>query len=312
MIDGSYLFNIDQLSDTNVPMRIIQDPERLPATSQRNASAWQHWDNLREDILMQINSSEHNPAVLPGTSPNDSPELDTPWFEQYYVKGGANNAKCVGAGCRHGYILSNSNLEPITWDNDLEAFTNAVANMDAATGDLTAEIQTLANPVPAQGNGIVSNVEDLQAESPIKVAKARLAVDDTMFLLGQELLTTSYWLNLRQIQGAQLNLPRPFGAAPTAALNAFRQVVPCQMEPTQRPNVPPASWRTRSWSATRRRCSSPPAASDPATTARARFKGAGYRARTRAAVHHAKTRATRVAKTAKAHRAFLARQGKQK
>jgi hypothetical protein len=56
----------------------------------------------------------------------------------------------------------------------------------------------------------------------------------------------------------------------------------------------------------------PPAASDPATAARARFKGAGYRARTRAAVRHAKSRATRVAKTAKAHRAFLVRQGKQK
>jgi histidine ammonia-lyase len=281
MIGGSYLFNLDQLSDTNVPIRIIQDPESLRATSQRNASAWQHWDNLRKDILTQINSSDHNPAVLPGTSPSDSPELNTPWFLQYYVKGGPNNAKCVGAGCKHGYILSNSNWEPITWDNDLEAFTNAVANMDAATGqviqrftntfftviapgaaptgilpadvaaaapprgadytvaDLTAEIQTLANPVPAQGNGIVSNVEDLQAESRIKVAKARLAVDDTMFLLGQELLTTSYWLNLREIQGQQLNLPRPFGAAATAAWNAFRQVVPWQMDPTQRPNVPP-------------------------------------------------------------------------
>jgi histidine ammonia-lyase len=42
MLGGSYLFNLDQLSDTNVPIRIIQDPESLRATSQRNASAWQH------------------------------------------------------------------------------------------------------------------------------------------------------------------------------------------------------------------------------------------------------------------------------
>ncbi len=354
MIGGSYLFNLDQLSDTNVPIRIIQDPESLRATSQRNGSAWQHWDNLRKDILTQINSSDHNPAVLPGTSPSDSPELNTPWFLQYYVKGGPDNATCVGAGCKHGYILSNSNWEPISWDNDLEAFTNAVANMDAATGqviqrftntfftviapgaaptgilpadvaanapprgadytvaDLTAEIQTLANPVPAQGNGIVSNVEDLQAESRIKVAKARLAVDDTMFLLGQELLTTSYWLDLRQIQGQQLGLPRPFGAAPTAAWNAFRQVVPWQMDPTQRPNVPPGQLAYSFLVGNPASLFFPPAASDPATAARARFHGKAYRARVRAAVRSAKSRTTKVAKTAKARRKFLTTQGKQK
>jgi len=354
MIGGSYLFNLDQLSDTNVPIRIIQDPESLRATSQRNGSAWQHWDNLRKDILTQINSSDHNPAVLPGTSPSDSPELNTPWFLQYYVKGGADNDKCVGAGCRHGYILSNSNWEPISWDNDLEAFTNAVANMDAATGqviqrftntfftviapgaaptgilaadvaanappraadytvaDLTAEIQTLVNPVPAQGNGIVSNVEDLQAESRIKVAKARLAVDDSMFLLGQELLTTSYWLNLRQIQGQQLNLPRQFGAAPTAAWNAFRQVVPWQMDPTQRPNVPPGQLAYSFLVGNPASLFFPPAASDPATAARARFRGKAYRARVRAAVRGAHARTTKVAKTAKAKRKFLAIQAHQK
>jgi histidine ammonia-lyase len=347
MIGGSYLFNLDQLSDTNVPIRIIQDPESLRATSQRNGSAWQHWDALRQDILTQINSSDHNPAVLPGTSPSDSPELNTPWFLQYYVKGGPDNSACVGAGCRHGYILSNSNWEPISWDNDLEAFTNALANMAAASGqviqrftntfftvigagaaptgvlsateaasappraadytvaDLTAEIQTLVNPVPAQGNGIVSNVEDLQAESRIKVAKARLAVDDTMFLLGQELLTTSYWLNVRQIQGQQLNLPRPFGAAPTAAWNAFRQVVPWQMDPTQRPNVPAGQLAYAFLVANPASLFFPPAAADPPGGARAKFRGATYRARVRAAVRHAKVRTARVATSAKAKRKFL-------
>jgi histidine ammonia-lyase len=350
MISGSYLFNLDQLSDTQVPIRIIQDPESLRATSQRNGSAWQHWDNLRQDILTQINSSDHNPAVLPGTSPTDSPELNTPWFLQYYVKGGPDNDHCVGAGCEHGYILSNSNWEPISWDNDLEAFTNAVVNMDAAAGqviqrftntfftvigpgaaptgvlsateaanapprgadytvaDLTAEIQTLANPVPAQGNGIVSNVEDLQAESRIKVAKARLAVDDTMFLLGQELLTTSYWMNVRQIQGQQLNLPRSFGAAPTAAWNAFRQVVPWQMDPTQRPNVPPGQLAYAFLVGNPASLFFPPAAVDPPGGARAKFRGAAYKTRVRAAVRHAKTRTARAAKTAKAKRKFLVTQ----
>ena len=36
---------------------------------------------------------------------------------------------------------------------------------DYNLADLMAEIQTLANPVPAQGNAIVRNVEDMEASS---------------------------------------------------------------------------------------------------------------------------------------------------
>jgi len=56
---------------------------------------------------------------------------------------------------------------------------------DYTLADLMAEIQTLQNPVPAQGNSIVSNVEDLQAEGRIKVARARLMVDNLMWLLAR-------------------------------------------------------------------------------------------------------------------------------
>ena len=239
-------------------------------------------DRLKKNILIQINSSDHNPAVLPGTSPSDSPELNTPWFLQYFVQGGPNNSACVGAGCEHGYILSNSNWDPISWVNDLEAFTIAIASMDAATGqviqrftntfftvigpgatsaggvlttteaanaaprgadytiaDLTSEILSLANPVPALGNAIVRNVEDLEAEGRIKVQKARIAVDDTLALLGQELLTTAYWMNIREKQGQVLNIQRSFGSGPTAMWQAFREAVPWQMDPTQRPETPP-------------------------------------------------------------------------
>jgi histidine ammonia-lyase len=85
-----------------------------------------------------------------------------------------------------------------------------------------SEIQTLQNPVPAQGNSIISTVEDLQAEGRIKVAKARLMVDDLTWLQGQDLLTASQWMNIRQIQGQTLGFSRSFGAAPTAAWEAFR------------------------------------------------------------------------------------------
>jgi histidine ammonia-lyase len=285
-ISGSYLFNLDQLSSTGVPFRIIQDPESLRALSQRNGSAWEAWSQLNQDLAVQLNSSDHNPAVTPGWSPSSSPELNTPWFLQYYVKGGPDDDHCFepgvgGTGCQHGYILSNANWDPYPIDNEIEALTNALANIavnddlvplrfentfftviaandpslppsqisnsapgaaDYTLADLLAEIQLLQNPVPAQGNSIVSTVEDLQAEGRIKVSRARLMVDDLNWLLGQDLLTATRWMNIRQIQGQALTPPlsRSFGAAPTAAWQAFRSVVPWQVTtPTARPDVPP-------------------------------------------------------------------------
>jgi histidine ammonia-lyase len=280
-ISGSYLFNIDQTSSTGVPTRIIQDPESLRALSQRDGSAWEAWANLNSDLLTQMNSSDHNPSVTPGYSPNSAPDLNTPWFMQYYVKGGPNDSACVGGGvgpatgCQHGYILSNANWDPYPIDNEIEALTNALANIavnddmvplrfenpfftvisagdpslpaaqltnaaggadDYTLADLMAEIQTLQNPVPAQGNSIVSTVEDLQAAGRLKVAKARLIVDDLSWLQGQDLLTATQWMNIRQIQGQTIGINRSFGSAPTAAWEAFRQVVPWQA--TTRPDVP--------------------------------------------------------------------------
>jgi histidine ammonia-lyase len=271
-IKGSYLFELDELSDTGVPLRIIQDPESLRASTQRAGAARQAWNVLKRDLRVQMNSSDHNPVVAVGWSPEDSPELSTPWFMQYYVRGGPNNEDCVGEGCEHGYILSNSNWEAVNVDNQIEAFTIAVAQLATAIdqrtqrfsntfftvispsdvlspeelgnaapaandynlADLMAEIQTLANPVPAQGNAIVRNVEDLQAEGRIKVARARLAVDNTLYLLAENALNATYWMNVRQAQDPA----RSFGVSPTAAWNAFRRVVPWQLPADQRPTVP--------------------------------------------------------------------------
>ena len=78
---GSYLFELDA-------KRIIQDPESLRASSIRQGSAWQAWAQLRDDVLtLQMNSSDHNPAVRVGVSPTDSWELTTPQMAQFYVKG---------------------------------------------------------------------------------------------------------------------------------------------------------------------------------------------------------------------------------
>jgi histidine ammonia-lyase len=99
---------------------------RKACASIRQASASQAWAQLRRDLLIQINSSDHHPAVRVGTAPSDSWELDTPQMRQFYVKGGP-----LSYG-QHGFILSDANWDPYPLANEIEAFTIALANMDVA------------------------------------------------------------------------------------------------------------------------------------------------------------------------------------
>jgi histidine ammonia-lyase len=249
MIKGSYLFDKDA-------KRIIQDPESLRASSIRQASAWEAWASLRDAVLLQANSSDHNPAVNVGMSPGDSWELATPQLMRFFVKGGPRSHG------QHGYIVSNANWDPYPMANRIESFVIALANMDIAvmlrierfrnpffTGvavsdvlpgvqpgffdyapvDLQQEIQSLMNPVAPSGSAIVGTVEDLQAQTRIKAQRARQAVETTFDLLSLDLLEGSLWMDVRKTQDPQ----RSFGAAPTAAWTAFRQRVPVRPRPVE-------------------------------------------------------------------------------
>ncbi len=102
----------------------------------------------------------------------------------------------------------------------------------------------------------------------------------------------AYWMNLRQVRGRRLGLPRNFGTAPTAAFNAFRQVVPWQMDPTQRPNVPPGQLAFSFLM------------SNPASLFyRAADQPVADSARLRSAVRGARARTSRYSRSARRHRA---------
>ena len=260
MIKGSYLFDVDA-------KRIIQDPESQRASFSRQGAAWKAWSTLRDTMLTQINSSDHNPAVKVQVAPEDSWELDTPQMRQYYVKGGP------ASHGQHGFVFSNANWDPYPLANEIEAFTNALANMDVAVVQriyrfsstfftvvapkdvLTQEqleasvqsdvdgynptaiwqdIQGLAQMVTPEGNPISNDVEELQAQTVQKVTRARRVVDDTLLLLGEDLLTATFWMDVRRVQSPGRN----FGRAPTAAWTALRQVVPWQQKPQARPPQP--------------------------------------------------------------------------
>lgn len=246
MIKGSYIFEKDA-------KRIIQDPESLRASSIRQASTWEEWAALRDAVVFQINSSDHNPAVNVGLGPEDSWELATPQLMRFFVKGGPHSRG------QHGYIVSNANWDPYPLANRVESFLIALGNMDVAvmlrierfrnpfftgvdaaqvlpgaTGgfygfapvDLQQEIQSLMNPVAPFGSAIVGTVEDLQAQTRIKLQRARQAVDTTFDLLSYDLLEGSLWMDVRKTQDPA----RSFGTAPTAVWTAFRQRVPLRQD----------------------------------------------------------------------------------
>ncbi len=260
MLRGSYLLQDD-------PARIIQDPESLRASSIRQGSAWKAWAALRDTVTIQMNSSDNNPAVR-NLSPQDSWELSQPQFMKYYVKGGP------ASHGQHGYIVSNANWDPYPLANDIESLTNALANMDVAIAlrihrfqstfftvisakdvlppeqlaqgglqgaawllptSLWLEIQNLARPFPAEGfTSDAEAVGDLESAAALKAVVGRELVDDTLKLMGQDILTAAYWMDLRHAQDPK----RAFGAAPTAAWQAFRKAVPFQLPPGTIPEKP--------------------------------------------------------------------------
>jgi histidine ammonia-lyase len=223
----------------------------MRASSQRQGSAWQSWSHLRDATLISMNVSDHNPSVRPGLTPQSSWELSTPQMMKFYVKGGELS------GGKSGYIFSNSNWDPYPLANEMEAFTIALTNMGVVVVqrierftnpfftvikasdvmkervrgtsgggylpvDLWEEMTGYANPVTPQGQPIVATVEDLEANTRLKVTRARAAVDVGMHLVAQDLLTNAFWMDVRKAQDGS----RSFGVAPTAAHAALRKVIP--------------------------------------------------------------------------------------
>jgi histidine ammonia-lyase len=261
IIRGSYLFELevdsDDPDDTH-GQRILQDPESFRNYSWRNGATWQAYDQLRENVLIQINSVTSNPVIKAGTHPADSWELNTPWIKRYYVEPSATS--------EGGYILSGSNFDNTPLSNSVEQFVLALAQSQVGTkervqrffdpfftiitmddlpnedrgnsplgdgfamSDLTVELNSLASPVPAAGYWTESGIQDVQSFGRLKVVKARRAVDNAMYLISNELLSATRWMDIRRVQSPG----RSFGVAPTATWQAWREISPWQQDPEVR------------------------------------------------------------------------------
>ena len=264
ILQGSYLF---EREDT----RILQDPQSMRASYIRDGSAWQAWAALRDSVLMQINSADLNPLVIVGASPSDSKDLATPQMMRFYVKGGP-----LSHGL-HGYVFSTANWDPYPMANDMEAFTNALANMDAAvaqrierftdrgptaffTGiypkDVLTPEQIKNSPVLSEPFWVFMDFwQEIQSLSTSLVPEgnaADLGVADIegqtrlKGMRGQQVVDLTYQLLGYDLWNATYwldvrkaqNSTRGFGPVPTAVWMAFRKQLPWQQEPEKRPEVP--------------------------------------------------------------------------
>ena len=264
MLKGSFLFEDD-------PKRILQDPQSMRAGYVRQGSAWEAWATLRDSVVLQINSADLNPMVIVGASPADSWELSTPQMMRYYVKGGP-----LSHG-QHGYVFSTANWDPYPMVNDIEAFTNAMANMDIAiaqrierftdrsptaffTGIKPADVLTpeQLKRSPALSEpfwvfmDIWQEIQSLSQSLPPEGIAADAGVADIASLsrlkssrgqqvveLTLQLLGYDLWNGTYWMDVRKAENPsRNFGAVPTATWNAFRKVLPWQQDPESRPEIP--------------------------------------------------------------------------
>ena len=82
----------------------------------------------------------------------------------------------------------------------------------SAPGGLTKAIKFVAASDSISDVGCAAT-QELQAQTVTKVTRARQTVEDTRLLLGEDLLTATFWMDVRRAQSPG----RDFGRAPTAA-----------------------------------------------------------------------------------------------
>ena len=264
LLKGGYLMQDD-------PKRVLQDPESLRASHIRLGSAWQAWADLRDAVTLEMNSGEQNPVVILDAKPTDAWVLSTPWVVKYHVKGGpASNGRSgyvMSSANWDPYPMTNQveafNLAfanmAVTVANRIERFSDRVPTpfftginpsevMSAEDKrlapyeaeafftylDVWKELQTLTQSVPPDSSSSDIGVADLEAQSRLKGARGRQAVDLFMQLAAYDLTASTYWLDVRRIQDPK----RAFDPTTTAVWTSLRKALPWRQEPSQRADLP--------------------------------------------------------------------------
>ena len=236
-LEGSYLWQADA-------SRPLQDPLSFRTASQAYGNARAALDALEEDLRIQLNSSDDNPAVLLDVV---APSNASPLVRSYYVH----------EGDLSGALMPSGNFEPMAWVIELERLAIALRHVSSgsvqrmtrlgtstmtglstflASSDtamalaeaqypylaLDAENRALSHPVSADAATAAGGIEDVASNAPLAVEHVGRMVDNLYYIVGMELMHAAQAVDLRRRATPALALGRHTGRLYTA----YRTVVP--------------------------------------------------------------------------------------
>lgn len=236
-LEGSYLWQPSS-------QRALQDPLSFRTASQVLGVSEENVGRLKEMLAIQINSSDDNPASIPGIAPPPGVQGQV---RSYYVTTGAV----------HGAVIPTANFEPLPWVVPLESLGIALSHMSGASAarstrlgtaefthlsrflspdDITLaysavqkvyaaldlENQELSNPVSKNRLPLAGDIEDTGTNSAAAAQRVLQIIDNLYYVIGLELMHAAQAVDLRRRANPDLAL----GGGTGALLQSFRQVVP--------------------------------------------------------------------------------------
>lgn len=236
-LEGSYLW---QPSDR----RALQDPLSFRTASYVQGAAEKEVGRLKKLLEIQINSSDDNPASIPGIAPPpDAPNQ----VRSYYVT----------TGPVRGAVIPTANFEPLPWVMTLQSLGIALGRVSTASvartvrlgtpefthlsrflapddttlaysavqkvsAELDLENQELSQPVLRNPIPIAGDIEDMGTGSVFAAERVLRLIDNLYYVTGLELMHAAQAVALRRRANPDLALGKGTGAL----LQGFRQKVP--------------------------------------------------------------------------------------
>ena len=236
-LDGSYLWD-------QSPQRALQDPLSFRTASHVFGVAQENVDALRELLTIQLNSSDDNPASIPGIRP---PVGASDQVRSYFVT----------TGRVQGAVIPTANFEPLPWVVPLESLGIALSHVSRtsaarstrlgtpefthlsrflAPDDVTlaysavqkvyaaldAENQELNVPVSTNALPLAGDIEDTATSSTAAAVRVLHIVDNLYYITGLELMHAAQAVDLRRRDSPTIAL----GRGTRELLTSYREVVP--------------------------------------------------------------------------------------
>jgi histidine ammonia-lyase len=219
-LKGSYLWE----EDTNRP---LQDPLSYRDIAYVAGCLSQAIDRVNELMLIQLNSSDDNPAILlnyknkhdnfseknisvnmsgstsaVAPSANFDPLLMSMDFEHVSLA----LAYCSSASSQRTIKLSDPNFTKLSRFLGTDKTVHAFGAIQKPFVALNAVNQHLANPIILNFQSVAGNIEDMATNAPLIIEKINMQIDNMYGILAFELLHSAQAIDLRKQENPNLKL----------------------------------------------------------------------------------------------------------